>query len=81
MRTIPRYNDETGTFQIVKVTKEAVIDEKGETVEEPEFEVIHDFGERADGTASGSAHEKACAAFDYFRRTGEIPLTTKKPVL
>lgn len=71
MRTIPRFNDTTGKFEIVKVTKEAVVDDNGQTVEAPEFEAIHVF-------ESGDTNEKACAAYDYYVRTGEIPVTTKK---
>lgn len=75
MRIIPRFNDTTGKFEIVKVTKEAVVDDKGVTVEEPEFEAMHVFPLEAD---AAKGNEKACAAYDYYVRTGEVPVTTKK---
>lgn len=78
MRNIPRYNDETGTYQIVTVTKEAETNAQGEVTKQPEFSVLHDFNEAGDGVAGELAHEKACAGYDYWKRTGEIPLTTKK---
>lgn len=78
MRIIPRYNGSTGRFEIVKIVKEAITADNGETVEPPEFETVHEFPVEADHDIG---NKKACAAFDYFKRTGEIPTAFKKPVL